>query len=126
MLAIRSPPLRPCPSPLDLPRVRCSAATPVARMFCRVGAAVQAWAAPVSLSSVVEQNPRSGPTRTKVRLVNQHNSGLDVIEESNVERTRLFVEQVQANGRFELIEALVHPAFRSHTVEPGHRDDRAG
>jgi predicted ester cyclase len=58
--------------------------------------------------------------------VNHHNSGHDVIKESNVERTRLFVEQVQANGRFELIEALVHPEFRNHTVEPGQRNDRAG
>jgi predicted ester cyclase len=58
--------------------------------------------------------------------VNHHNSGHDVIKESNVERTRLFVEQVQANGRFELIEALVHPEFRNHTVEPGQRNDQAG
>ena len=58
--------------------------------------------------------------------MNHHNSGHDVIKESNVERTRLFVEQVQANGRFELIEALVHPEFRNHTVEPGQRNDRAG
>jgi hypothetical protein len=39
---------------------------------------------------------------------------------------RLFVEQVQANGRFELIDDMVHPEFRNHTVEPGQRDDRAG
>ena len=58
--------------------------------------------------------------------MNQHNSGRDVIKESDVERARLFVEQVQANGRFELIEALVHPEFRNHTVEPGQRNDRAG
>ena len=58
--------------------------------------------------------------------MNQHNSGRDVMKESNVERTRVFVEQVQANGRFELIEALVHPEFRNHTVEPGQRNDRAG
>jgi hypothetical protein len=38
--------------------------------------------------------------------VNEHNSGHDVIKEPNVERMRLFVEQVQANGRFELIDAL--------------------
>jgi predicted ester cyclase len=47
-------------------------------------------------------------------------------QESNVERMRLFVEQVQAKGRSELIDALVHPEFRNHTVEPGQRDDRAG
>jgi predicted ester cyclase len=58
--------------------------------------------------------------------VNQHNSGHDASKESNVERMRLFVEQVQANGRFELIDDLVHPEFRNHTVEPGQRNDRAG
>jgi hypothetical protein len=58
--------------------------------------------------------------------VNEHNSGHDVIKESNVERMRLFIEQVQANGRFELIDALVHPEFRNHTVERRQRDDRAG
>ena len=58
--------------------------------------------------------------------MNQHNSGHDVMKESNVERMRLFVEQVQANGRFELIDALVHPEFRNHTVERGQRNDRAG
>jgi predicted ester cyclase len=39
---------------------------------------------------------------------------------------RLFVEQVQAKGRIELIDALVRPEFRNRTVEPGQRDDRAG
>ena len=47
-------------------------------------------------------------------------------QNSNVEHMRLFVEQVQAKGRFELIEALVCPDFRNHTVEQGRRDDRAG
>lgn len=47
-------------------------------------------------------------------------------QERNVERMRLFVEQVQAKGRFELIDDLVRPEFRSHTVQPGQRDDRAG
>ena len=36
--------------------------------------------------------------------MNQHNSGHDVSKESNVERMRLFVEQVQAKGRLELID----------------------
>ena len=58
--------------------------------------------------------------------MNQHNSRHDVIKESNVERMRLFVEQVQAKGRFELIDAHVHPEFRNHTVEAGQRSDRAG
>ena len=58
--------------------------------------------------------------------MNQHNSGHDVIKESNVERMRLFVEQVQAKGRLELIDSLVHPEFRNHTVEPPQRSDRAG
>jgi predicted ester cyclase len=39
---------------------------------------------------------------------------------------RFFVEQVQAKGRLELIDALVRPEFRNRTVEPGQRDDRAG
>jgi hypothetical protein len=30
---------------------------------------------------------------------------------------RLFVEQVQGQGRYELIEDLVRPDFRNHTVE---------
>jgi predicted ester cyclase len=47
-------------------------------------------------------------------------------QESNVERMRLFVEQVQENGRFELIDRLVHPGFRNHTAEAGQHDDRAG
>ena len=47
-------------------------------------------------------------------------------QESNVDRMRLFVEQVQEKGRFELIDELVHPGFRNHTAGPGQRDDRAG
>ena len=47
-------------------------------------------------------------------------------QDSNVERMRLFVEQVQEKGRLELIDSLVRPDFRNHTVEPGQRDDRAG
>ena len=58
--------------------------------------------------------------------MNQHNSGHDVSKESNLERMQLFVEQVQANGRFELIDTLVHPEFRNHTVERWQRNDRAG
>ena len=58
--------------------------------------------------------------------MNQHNSGHDASKESNVERMRLFGEQVQARGRLELIDALVHPEFRNHAVEPGQRSDRAG
>lgn len=46
--------------------------------------------------------------------------------EANVRRMLLFVEQVQQNGRLELIEDLVQPDFRNHTVEAGQRDDRAG
>lgn len=45
---------------------------------------------------------------------------------SNVERMWMFVEQVQEEGRLELIEDLVRPDFHNHTVEPGQRDDRAG
>ena len=44
----------------------------------------------------------------------------------NVDRMRLFVEQVQEQGRLELIDSLVRPDFRNRTVEPGQRDDRAG
>jgi len=58
--------------------------------------------------------------------VNRHNPGGVSSQESNVERMRLFVEQVQEKGRFELIDALVRPGFRNHTAEPGQRDDRAG
>ena len=47
-------------------------------------------------------------------------------QDSNTGRMRLFVGQVQEKGRFELIDTLVHPGFRNHTVEPGQRDDRAG
>jgi predicted ester cyclase len=39
---------------------------------------------------------------------------------------RSFVEQVQEHGRFELIDELVRPDFRNHTVEQGQHDDRAG
>ena len=45
---------------------------------------------------------------------------------SDVEQMQLFVSQVQEQGRLELIEELVHPDFRNHTVEAGQRDDRAG
>ena len=48
------------------------------------------------------------------------------IQESNVERMQFFVAQVQERGRLELIDGLVHPDFRNHTVEQGQRDDRAG
>ncbi|GAB3565257.1 ester cyclase [Amycolatopsis endophytica] len=39
---------------------------------------------------------------------------------------RLFVGQVQQRGRLELIDSLVHPDFRNHTVEPGQPADRDG
>lgn len=45
---------------------------------------------------------------------------------SNTELMRYFVEQVQQKGRLELIDRLVHPDFRNHTVEPGQAADRAG
>jgi SnoaL-like polyketide cyclase len=35
-------------------------------------------------------------------------------------------EQVQEEGRLELIDDFVHPDFHHHTVESGQRDDRAG
>ena len=47
-------------------------------------------------------------------------------QDSNVERMRLFVDQVQEKGRLGLIDKLVRPDFRNYTVEPGQRDDRAG
>ena len=47
-------------------------------------------------------------------------------QESNVERMRFFVEQVQERGRIELIDELVRPDFRNRTVEPGQREDRDG
>ena len=47
-------------------------------------------------------------------------------QESNADRMRYFVEQVQEEGQVDLIDVLVHPDFRNHTVEPGQRDDRAG
>jgi predicted SnoaL-like aldol condensation-catalyzing enzyme len=46
--------------------------------------------------------------------------------QSNAERMRFFVEQVQERGRIELIDEFVRPDFRNHTVEPGQRDDREG
>ncbi len=47
-------------------------------------------------------------------------------QESNTDRMRYFVEQVQEKGCLDLIDALVHPGFHSHTVEPGQREDRQG
>ena len=47
-------------------------------------------------------------------------------QESNAERMRSFIEQVQEGGRTELIDELVRPDFRNHTAEPGQRDDREG
>ena len=47
-------------------------------------------------------------------------------QESHTDRMRYFVEQVQRQGRLDLIDALVHPGFRNHTVVPGQRDDRQG
>ncbi|MDV9171962.1 ester cyclase [Streptomyces sp. W16] len=47
-------------------------------------------------------------------------------QESNADRMRYFVEQVQERGRLGLIDELVHPGFRNHTVEPGQREDREG
>ncbi|MEC3993733.1 ester cyclase [Actinacidiphila sp. DG2A-62] len=46
--------------------------------------------------------------------------------ESNADRMRLFVEQVQHEGRFELIDRLVHADYRNHTTEPGQGADREG
>lgn len=46
--------------------------------------------------------------------------------QSNAESMRFFIEQVQERGRTELIDELVRPDFRNHTVEPGQRDDREG
>jgi predicted ester cyclase len=46
--------------------------------------------------------------------------------QSNVGQMRVFVRQVQEQGRLELIEQLVRPDFLNHTVEPGQRGDRAG
>jgi predicted ester cyclase len=45
---------------------------------------------------------------------------------SPVDRMRSFVEQVQQEGRLELIDEFVHPEFLNHTVEPGQRVDRTG
>lgn len=45
---------------------------------------------------------------------------------SNADRMRFFVEQVQEGGRFELIDVLVHADYRNHTAEPGQREDREG
>jgi len=47
-------------------------------------------------------------------------------QDSFPDRMRYFVEQVQEKGNLDLIDALVHPDFRNHTVEPGQRDDRQG
>lgn len=48
------------------------------------------------------------------------------VQESPADRMRYFVEQVQEKGRLDLIDGLVHPDFRNHTVEPGQRADRSG
>ena len=42
----------------------------------------------------------------------------------NTERMRFWIEQVQEGGRTELIDELVRPGFRNHTIEPGQPDDR--
>ncbi|MFI5778883.1 ester cyclase [Nocardia sp. NPDC051570] len=47
-------------------------------------------------------------------------------QDSNADRMRSFVEQVQQQGRLELIDDFVHPDFRNRTAEPGQRDDRLG
>ena len=47
-------------------------------------------------------------------------------QRSHTDRMRYFVEQVQETGRLDLIDELIHPEFRNHTVEPGQRDDREG
>ncbi|WP_405996021.1 ester cyclase [Streptomyces sp. NBC_00986] len=47
-------------------------------------------------------------------------------ERSRTDHMRYFVEQVQEKGRLDLIDELVHPEFRNHTVEPAQRDDREG
>ncbi|WP_323746102.1 ester cyclase [Catenulispora pinisilvae] len=57
-----------------------------------------------------------------MRLVDQQDPG----RLSDSELMRYFVGQVQQMGRLELIDRLVHPAFRNHTVEPGQQADRAG
>lgn len=46
--------------------------------------------------------------------------------ESNTDRMRSFVEQVQQEGRLERLDEFVHPDFHNHTVESGQRDDRTG
>jgi predicted ester cyclase len=46
--------------------------------------------------------------------------------DSNVERMRFFVDQVQEKGRLELIDDLVDPDFRDRTAEPSQADDRDG
>ncbi|KUN46564.1 ester cyclase [Streptomyces olivochromogenes] len=47
-------------------------------------------------------------------------------QDSHADHMRYFVEQVQEKGHLGLIDELVHPGFRNHTVEPGQRDDRDG
>jgi predicted ester cyclase len=45
---------------------------------------------------------------------------------SNVERMRYFVEQVQTNGRVDLIDELVAEDFMNYTAELPQTKDRAG
>jgi predicted ester cyclase len=45
---------------------------------------------------------------------------------SNADRMRFFVEQVQQGGRLELIDSLVHPDYHNQTVEQGQTADREG
>ncbi|MFE5027918.1 ester cyclase [Streptomyces sp. NPDC056656] len=47
-------------------------------------------------------------------------------QESHADHMRYFVEQVQEKGHLDLIDELVHPGFRNHTVAPGQRDGRDG
>lgn len=47
-------------------------------------------------------------------------------QHSPTDYMRYFVDQVQEKGRLDLIDELVHPGFRNHTVEPGQREDREG
>ncbi|WP_256789353.1 ester cyclase [Frankia sp. AvcI1] len=45
---------------------------------------------------------------------------------SNIERMRTFVEQVQGQGRADLVEEFVHADFRNHTASPGQSPGRDG
>lgn len=43
---------------------------------------------------------------------------------NNVERMRAFITQVQEQGRIDLFDKFIHPAFQDHLIRIGQSNDR--